>query len=175
MSITKNTRRRKKVVPQGEIPAARDQPQANPPVPQEAALNRLREIRDKLSHLLSRASPAKRLAYAALFHAAMQELRVAWRKPSARRRQRVVEFLYELQHESGSRRYQQVMRGLAEAAGAGDEAMKEAYQMARLAVEQVLEWSEDYRFVFGDYQPKGKPTRQAGGKAPAAKRTRKSR
>jgi len=158
------------------MPTSRDKPQANPPaVPQEAALNRLRDIRDDLSHLLSRASPAKRLAYAALFHAAMQELRVAWRKPSARRRQQVVEFLNDLQHESSSWRYRQIMRELAKAAEAGDEAMKEAYQTARLAVEQVLEWSEDYRFVFGDYQPKRKLTRQVSGKAPAAKRTRKSR
>lgn len=174
MSITKNTRRRKKVVPQGETPAPRDKPQPDAAaVPQEAALNRLRDIRDELSHLLSRAAPAKRLAYAALFHAAMQELRVAWRKPSARRRQQVVGFLNDLQHESGSRRYRQIMRALAEAAEAGDDAMKEAYQTARLAVEQVLEWSEDYRFVFGDYKPQRKPTRQAGDKAPAAKRTRK--
>jgi hypothetical protein len=65
------------------------------------------------------------------------------------------------------------MRALAGATEAGDDAMKEAYQTARLAVEQVLEWSEDYRFVFGDYKPKRRPTRQAGDKAPAAKQLRR--
>jgi hypothetical protein len=175
MSITKNTRRRKKVVPRGEPSASQAKPQANPPpVSQEAAApNRQRDIKDEVSHLLSRVSPKRRLAYAALFHAAMQELRVAWRKPSARRRRQVAEFLNNLQQESSNRRYRHIMRALAKAAEEGDEAMKEAYATARLAVEQVFEWSEDYRFVFGDYKPKRKPTRQSSGKASAAKRTKK--
>jgi hypothetical protein len=36
--------------------------------------------------------------------------------------------------------------------------MKAAYRMARLAVQTVFEWSEDYRFVFGDYKPKRQPS-----------------
>jgi hypothetical protein len=166
MSIAKNTRRRKKVTPRGEPSAPQAESQTNPlPVSTEAAaLSRLREVRDEASHFLSRLPPTKRLAYAALFHAAMQELRVAWRKPPAKRRRQVAQFLNDLQQESGNRRYRQIMRALAQAAEAGDEAMKEAYQTARLAIEQVFEWSEDYRFVFGDYKPKGKP---------AAKRARK--
>jgi hypothetical protein len=175
MSITKNTRRRKKVVPPGEQSAPQAEPQTNPPPvsPKADAANSLEDIRDEVSHFLSRLSPKQRLAYAALFHAAMQELRIAWRKPSAKRRQQVAQFLNDLQQESNNRRYRQIMRALAEAAEQGDEAMKEAYATARLAVEQVFEWSEDYRFVFGDYQPKRQPARQAGGKAPAAKRTKK--
>src|SRR5690348_2251453 len=111
MSITKNTRRGKKVVPQGETPASRDKPQTHPPAAsQKAATNRLLDIKDEVSQLLRPVSRTQRLAYAALFHAAMQELRVAWRKPSARRRQQVVEFLNDLQRESGSRRYRQIMR-----------------------------------------------------------------
>lgn len=163
MSITKNTRRRKKVVPPGEQSAPQAESQTNPPSVSQAAAapKEQRDIRDEVSHFLSRLSPKQRLAYAALFHAAMQELRIAWRKPSAKRRQQVAHFLNDLQHESSNRRYRQIMQGLAAAAEEGDEAMKEAYQTARLAIEQVFEWSEDYRFVFGDYQPKRKPAKRA--------------
>ena len=175
MSITKNTRRRKKVAPQGEesAPPSKSQPDPSPPSQESAALHRLRDSGDDISQLLRRLSPAQRLAYAALFHAAMQELRVAWRNPSARRRQQAAEFLNDLQQESGNRRYRHIIRALAEAAEEGGEAMKEAYRTARLAVEKVFEWSEDYRFVFGDYKPKRQPTQPAGGNAPAARRTRK--
>jgi hypothetical protein len=157
MSITKNTRRRKKVAPS----SSKSAPPANRQAKQQANLSlvsskaaapeRQRDINDEVSQLLCRLPAAQRLAYAALFHAAMQELNVAWRKPSDKRRRAVAEFLNELGQESRSWRYRRILRALAEAAEAGEEEMKAAYQTARLAVERVFEWSEDYRFVFGDY------------------------
>jgi len=161
MSITKNTRRGKKVTPQGEKSAAQAKSQTHPsPTSQGAAdSERQRNINNEVSQLLSRVSPTQRLAFAALFHAAMQELRVAWRRPSAKRRRAVAEFLKELEQESRNRRYRRILRAMAAAATESEEEMKRAYRTARLAVETVFEWSEDYRFVFGDYEPKRKPSR----------------
>jgi hypothetical protein len=161
MSIAKNTRRRKKVAPQSTKFATQAKSQASPaltsqelePQPIWSVINH------EVYRLLYRLSAAQRLAYAALFHAAMQELRVAWRRPSAKRRRVVAEFLKELEQESRNRRYRRILRALTAAAANSEEEMKRAYRTARLAVETVFEWSEDYRFVFGDYEPKRKPSR----------------
>jgi hypothetical protein len=160
MSIAKNTRRRKKVAPKSTKSATKAKPPAKPAraskelehPPAWSAIN------NEVYRLLYRLSAAQRLVYAALFHAAMQELRVAWRRPSAKRRRAVAEFLKELEQESRNRRYRHILRTMA-AATESEEEMKRAYRMARLAVETVFEWSEDYRFVFGDYEPKRKPSR----------------
>ena len=160
MSIAKNTRRRKKVAPQSAKFATQAKPQANPALASQELEPPLiwSVIDQEVYRLLYRLSAAQRLSYAALFHAAMQELWVAWRRPSAKRRRAVAEFLKELEQESRNRRYRRILRAMA-AATESEEEMKRAYRTARLAVETVFEWSEDYRFVFGDYEPKRKPSR----------------
>jgi hypothetical protein len=158
MSITKNTRRRKKVAPQNDRSASPAEPQANAASAAQKVENPWSVVNDDIHRLLRSVSAAKRIDYARLFHAAMMELYVAWRHPSAKRRRSVAEFLKELEQESNNRRYRRILRALAEAAEASEEEMKAAYQMARLAIEIVFEWSVDYRFVFGDYKPKRKPS-----------------
>jgi hypothetical protein len=159
MSITKNTQRRKKVASQNARPAAPIKSPAKPPLAslEVASAATWRALDEEVSQLLRRVSAPQRLTYAALFHAAMQALRVAWRRPSAKRRREVAELLNHLQQESRNRGYRRILRAMAAAAEQSDEAMKRAYQTARLAVQTVFEWSEDYRFVFGDYEPKRKP------------------
>lgn len=159
MSIAKNTRRRKKVASKSTKSATQAKPQASPALTSQELEHPLNwgAINDELYRLLYRLSVEQRLAYAALFHAAMQELRVAWRRPSAKRRQAVAEFLKQLEQESRNRRYRRILRAMA-AATASEEEMIRAYRTARLAVETVFEWSEDYRFVFGDYELKRKPS-----------------
>jgi len=158
MSIAKNTRRRKKVAPRKVISASRPARQVKPVLASQEVEDRWSVINTEIHQLLRSVSVAQRIAYAALFHAAMMELYVAWRHPSAKRRRAVAEFLKELEQESNNRRYRRILRALAEAAEESEEEMKAAYRMARLAVQTVFEWSEDYRFVFGDYKPKRKPS-----------------
>jgi hypothetical protein len=159
MSITKNTRRRKKAAPQTATPVSLAKSQASPVLASQKAADHWSVINKEVSQLLRRLSAAQRLAYAALFHAAMQKLRIAWRRPSSKQRQAVAEFLNDLQQESRNRRYRRILRAMAAAAEESEAEMMHAYRAARLAVETVFEWSEDYRFIFGDYEPPRKSSR----------------
>jgi hypothetical protein len=158
MSITKNTRRRKKVAPRNALSVSPAEQQGNRATASQKAEGPWSVVNDDIHRLLRSVSAARRIAYAALFHAAMMELYAAWRRPSVKRRRAVAEFIRGLEQESRNRRYRRILRALAEAAEESEEEMKAAYQMARLAVQVVFEWSADYRFVFGDYKPKRKPS-----------------
>ncbi|MEN3335353.1 MAG: hypothetical protein V7641_4718 [Blastocatellia bacterium] len=171
MSITKNTRRRKKVAPPGAKSASPAKPQARPrfqaqyveKYPNLGVVHEA-ELRQFLFTL-----PISHLSvYGARFHVLIEALEAARQRPSAKAKRALVKLIADLEKESRNRRYRQILKAMA-AAAQSERGLNRAYWTALRIVEMTFEWTCEYLFGFGLYEQRLKASRQAGGPAPSAK------
>jgi hypothetical protein len=171
MSITKNTRRRKKVAPPRARSASPAESQAKPrfqaqyveKYPNLGVVHEA-ELRQFLFTL-----PISHLSvYGARFHVLIEALEAARQRPSAKTKQALVKLIADLEKESRNRRYRQILKVMA-AATQSERGLNRAYWTALRIVEMTFEWTNEYMFGFGLYEQRLKASRQAGDQAPAAK------
>lgn len=163
MSITKNTRRRKKVAPQNIQSASPADPQAKPHVQADyvekyAGLGVVHEA--ELYQFISNVPLAELRAYGGRFYVLMEALEMARQQPSTKTRRAVIKLIALLEKESHHPQYRQFLQAIAAAAQSQAGASR-AYWTAARVVEMTFEWTPEYLFAFGFYKQQLKQTRQS--------------
>jgi hypothetical protein len=162
MSITKNTRRRKKVAPRNTQSASPANPQAKPRydvkyVEKYAGLGVVHE--EELYQFILNVPLAELRAYGGRFHLLMEALEMARQQPSIKTRRAVIKLIAMLEKESRNQQYSQFLQAIAAAAQSREGASR-AYWTAARVVEMTFEWTSEYLFAFSLYKQQLKQVRQ---------------
>ena len=174
MSITKNTRRRKKVAPQKDRfaqPTKKHKPRyAAQYVEKYPHMGVVHE--GELRQFVSTVRLSHLRAYGGRFYVLMEALEAARYKPSAKAWRGVIKLIAVLESESRNRRYQQILHAMAEAVPS-EEGLSRAFWTALRAVEMAFEWTAEYMYAFSLYTQRLKQERRPAKTTPAARRTKK--
>lgn len=168
MSVTKNTRSRKKVAQHGKAPD--DSGHDVEFVEKYPNLGVVHEA--KIRQFVSTVPIPQLRDYGARFYALVEALEAARQQPLAKTQRAVIKLIARLESESRNRHYRQILQAMA-AAAASQEGISRAYWTALRAVEMTFEWTQEYMYAFELYKQWLEESWPAGGTTPAAKRPRR--